>query len=304
MSTLSDHVIDARAQSHDGGPRAELRSFLQACRGRISPEQAGLPSLDADRRRRPGLRREETALLAGVSPSYYIRLERGHAHGVSPAVVDGIARALRLDAEDRARLLDLLHALSDPARIAPLPSRSRPRVRPTIQQLLDAMPTVPALVVDGRLDVLAHNGAARFLFFPWLETGRAVNVARLVFLDASATSLFPDWDVVADNTVARLRSESGRRPLDRRLSGLVGELSTRSQEFRVRWAARAVRTRRADVVRIRHPQLGDLRLDVETLAVADGAVVVACVPPSGSPSHDALASLAAQPGAHETPPPG
>ena len=215
--------------------RAEIREFLSTRRARITPEQAGLPTYGNDRRRVPGLRREETALLIGVSPQYYIRLERGDAIGVSDSVIDGIAHALRLDEAERA--LDLLRTAGAPSRSRRRRPAATRRIRPTIQQLLDAMPAVPAVVLHGRLDVLASNALGRALF-PWLgAAGDPVNNARIVFLDPPSKSFFREWDKVANDTVALLRAEAGRDPYDKELSSLVGELSTRSEDFRVRWAA-------------------------------------------------------------------
>src|SRR3954453_22213359 len=218
-----------------GAARAEIREFLSTRRARITPEQAGLPTYGGDRRRVPGLRREEAALLVGVSPQYYIRLERGDATGVSDSVMDGIAHALRLDDAERAHLLDLFRPAGARARKRRAPASGR--VRPTIQRLVDAMPTVPAVVLSGRLDVLATNHLDRALFHTFYDTDEPVNNARIVFLDPRATTLFREWDVVANDTVALLRAEAGRDPYDRQLSALVGELSTRSDDFRVRWAA-------------------------------------------------------------------
>jgi transcriptional regulator with XRE-family HTH domain len=275
--------------------RAEIREFLSTRRARITPEQAGLPSYGGDRRRVPGLRREETALLVGVSPQYYIRLERGDAAGVSESVIEGIAHALRLDDAERAHLLDLLRTASAPSR-----ARRRRRapaadpVRPTIQRLLDAMPTVPAVVLNGRLDVLAHNRLGRALFSPLYDSGEPVNNARLVFLDPRAVSLFREWERVANDTVALLRAEAGRDPYDRQLSDLVGELSTRSEDFRVRWAAHDVRIHSTGVKRLHHPVVGDLDLPFESLPLEAGSStsLVTYLAEPGTPSEDALVLLA------------
>jgi len=275
--------------------RGEIRQFLSTRRARITPEQAGLPSYDGDRRRVPGLRREETALLVGVSPQYYIRLERGDAIGVSESVIEGIARVLRLDAAERAHLLDLFRTAGAPSRARKrrLPPAAD-RVPPTIQRLIDAMPTVPAVVLSGRLDVLATNRLGRALFSPHYDTGEPVNNARLVFLDPRARSLFRDWKIVANDTVALLRAEAGRDPYDRQLSDLVGELSTRSEDFRVRWAAHDVRIHSTGVKRLHHPIVGDLDLPFESLPLEAGATtsLVTYLAEPGTPSQDALVMLA------------
>jgi transcriptional regulator with XRE-family HTH domain len=275
--------------------RAEIREFLSTRRARITPEQAGLPSYGGERRRVPGLRREETALLVGVSPQYYIRLERGDATGVSESVIEGIANALRLDDAERTHLVDLLRTAGAPSRAK---KRRRPPaddpVRPTIQRLLDSMPTVPAVVLNSRLDVLSHNPLGRALFSPLYDTGEPVNNARLVFLDPRAISLFRDWETVADDTVALLRAEAGRDPYDRRLSNLVGELSTRSEDFRLRWAAHDVRIHSTGVKRLRHPIVGDLDLPFESLPLEAGATtsLVTYLAEPGSPTQDSLVLLA------------
>lgn len=274
--------------------RAEIREFLSTRRARITPEQAGLPSYGGDRRRVPGLRREEAALLVGVSPQYYVRLERGDATGVSEGVVDGIAHALRLDDAERAHLLDLFRTASAPARAARRRMPKGDRIRPTVQRLLDAMPVVPAVVLSGRLDVLATNQLGRALFHPFYDTAEPVNNARLVFLEPRATTLFRDWEVVANDTVALLRAEAGRDPYDRQLSDLVGELSTRSDDFRVRWAAHDVRIHSTGVKRLHHPVVGDLDLPFESMPLEVGGTtsVVTYLAEPGTPSHDALALLA------------
>lgn len=274
--------------------RAEIREFLSSRRARITPAEAGLPTYGGERRRVPGLRREETALLVGVSPQYYVRLERGDATGVSESVIDGIAHALRLDDAERAHLLDLLRTAGAPARSRRRRAPAATRVRPTIQRLVDAMPTVPAVVLNGRLDVVALNALGRALFAPWYDGQEPVNNARLVFLDPRARDFFRDWHLVANDTVALLRAEAGRDPYDRDLTDLVGELSTRSEDFRVRWAAHDVRIHNVGVKKVHHPVVGDLDLPFESLPLEAGSTtnLVTYLPEPGSPSQDALALLA------------
>ena len=275
--------------------RAEIREFLSTRRARITPEQAGLPTYGGDRRRVPGLRREEVALLAGVSPQYYIRLERGDATGISESVVDGITHALRLDEAERAHLLNLLRTAGTPTRTRRRRSAVAQQVRPTIQRLLDSMHATPALVLNGRLDVITANALGRALFHPaYADPAGTPNTARFVFLDPQARSFFREWDTVANDTVAILRAEAGRDPLDRELSDLVGQLSTRSEEFRVRWAAHDVRLHNTGVKLLHHPVVGDLDLPFESLPLSAGSSwsLLAYTPEPDSAAQDALALLA------------
>jgi transcriptional regulator with XRE-family HTH domain len=276
-----------------GDVRGQIREFLSTRRARISPGQAGLPVYGGDRRRVPGLRRDEVAVLAGISSEYYIRLERGNATGVSDSVIDGIAHALVLDEAERAHLLALIRtaATTRPPRRRPVPQR----VRPTVQRVLDSMSGTPAFMLNGRLDILTANQLGYALFSPvYADPVRPPNTARFIFLDPHAGGFFRDWDMVANDTVALLRAEAGRDPYDRQLSDLIGELSTRSEEFRVRWAAHHVRIHTTGVKLIHHPVVGDLELAFESfpLGADPSQSLLTYTAEPGSPSQDALSLLA------------
>jgi transcriptional regulator with XRE-family HTH domain len=244
--------------------KGEIREFLTSRRGRLTPAQVGLTSYGP--RRVPGLRREEVAVLAGVSVPYYTRLERGNLSGVSESVLEALGRALQLDEAERAHLFDLARA-AQPA----TPRRRRRKqqqVRPSVQRLIEAMTGAPALVQNGR--------------------------ARFVFLSPRAPDFYRDWDRAANDTVAILRTEAGRDPYDRDLSDLVGELSTQSEEFRTRWAAHNVRIHRTGGKDLHHPVVGDLSLTYEMLEVAadSGLAIVTYTAEPGSRSAEALDLLA------------
>ena len=290
------------AESRDvrGDVRGEIREFLSTRRAKITPVQAGLPVYGGDRRRVSGLRRDEVALLAGISSQYYTRLERGNATGVSESVIDGIARALQLDEAERSHLLDLIRAASTtraPRRPAPK------RVRSTVQRVLDSMIGTPAFMLNARLDILAANQLGFALFSPiYADPVRPANSARFVFLDAHAAEFYRDWNRVANDTVALLHAEAGRHPYDRRLSDLIGELSTRSDEFRGRWAAHDVQIHTTGVKLIHHPVVGDLDLSFESFPLAadpSQSLLVYTAEP-GSPSQDALRLLASWAATTET----
>jgi transcriptional regulator with XRE-family HTH domain len=271
--------------------RSEVRDFLASRRARITPEQAGLPAFGPNRRV-TGLRREEVALLAGVSVDYYTRLERGNLNGVSASVLEALAGALQLDEAERAHLFDLAHAASATTR-SPRPGKQR--VRPGVQRILDAMTGVPAYVRNGRRDVLAANRLGYALYSEaYVDPARPVNIARFVFLNPRARTFFVNWERAANDTVAILRIEAGRSPYDQGLTNLVGELSTRSEEFRTRWAAHNVRFHRTGFKDVHHPVVGDLHLAFEALDLpADpGLSLVVYTAEPGSASQDALSLLA------------
>jgi transcriptional regulator with XRE-family HTH domain len=273
----------------------DIREFLVSRRAKVTPEQAGLPAYGRNRRV-TGLRREEAAMLAGISVEYYTRLERGSTAGASDEVLEGISRALQLDEAERAHLFDLVRAATSAARRRP----SREQVRPVIQQVLDAMPQTPAYVRNGRLDLLASNPVGAALYSPVLDSPVVVgssgppNSARYLFLDPRAAEFFCDWDTIANDAVAILRAEAGRDPYDKRLTDLIGELSTRSEEFRVRWAAHNVKLHRSGTKHFHHPVVGDLTFAFEAfdLAADPGQRMLVYTVEKGSTSHDALNLLA------------
>jgi transcriptional regulator with XRE-family HTH domain len=274
--------------------RSEVREFLASRRAKLSPEQAGLGGLHSGHRRVPGLRREEVALLAGVSVEYYARLERGSLGGVSESVLDALAGALQLDEAERQHLYDLARTAGATPRTTRR-RRTSDDVRPSVVAMLESMTEAPAFVRNGRLDLLAVNRLARALFAPaFAAEARPVNLARFVFLDPAARSFHPNWAHSANTTVALLRTEAGRDPYNRNLTDLVGELSTRSDEFRTRWAAHDVRLHHSGVKHFHHPEVGALELNFEAMPLpADpGLTLTAYNAAPGTPSYDGLRLLA------------
>jgi transcriptional regulator with XRE-family HTH domain len=269
--------------------RAEVRDFLTTRRARITPEAAGLPTY-GEQRRVPGLRRTEVAQLAGMSIEYYTRLERGNLAGVSEPVLNSLARALSLDDAEREHLFDLARAASTSART---PRRTGSRaVRPSIYRILDAL-TAPAYLRNRRFDILAANQLCFALYADVLTPeSLPMNLARFMFLDRRAEEVYLDWDDVADDTVAALRIEAGRNPLDRKLSDLVGELATRSDAFRARWARHNVRHHRTSAKQIHNPVVGDLTLTGDALELpGEDLILITYTAPADSPAQEQLGFL-------------
>lgn len=270
----------------------DVSEFLRSRRAKVTPEQVNL--IVGGNRRVPGLRREEVATLASVSVDYYARLERGNLSGVSDEVLDAVAHALRLDEAETAHLFALARAAQ------PGPARRRrsvkqPELRPSLQRLMDAITGAPTLLQDDRMDVIATNPLGRALYAPVLaDPVRPANMARFMFLNPDARIFFPEWEQTASDIVATLRGSAGRRPHDRSLSDLVGELVTRSEEFRTRWAAHNVRFHRTGLKRIAHPVVGELALAYEAMELPanPGWTMYAYTAEPGSASEERLKLLA------------
>lgn len=276
--------------------RDEIKDFLRTRRARLTPAEAGLTAF-ASNRRVPGLKRSEVADLAGVSVEYYAQLERGNLAGVSDSVLGSLARALQLDEAETAHLADLAREAVPGARRLRKPTPGQ--IRPSVQRLLDLIgQTVPVIVNNGRLDLVAANTLGQALFSPVYATphpaGVPANHARFTFLDDRARDFWIDWERAADDSVSQLRTEAGRDPYDRALTDLVGELSTQSPPFRTRWAAHNVRLHRTGRKHFRHPVVGELHLDFEVLDLpADpGLTLITFTSPAGSPDEDAIRMLA------------
>lgn len=271
--------------------RAEVRKFLGSRRARITPGQAGLPAYGGNRRVK-GLRREEVAMLAGVSVDYYVRMERGNLAGVSESVLDALVAALQLDEAER----DHLFALARTAGPGRGPRKTAPNsVRPAVQQVLDAISDAPAWVRNGRHDIVATNRLARALYSPVLDDPRRpANTTRFVYLDPAAREFFVDWDRIANDAAAMLRLEAGHNPHDQALIELVGELSTQSEIFRQRWASHDVQFHRSGQKRLRHPIVGQLDLNYESMELPSepGLTLNVYTAAPDSPTADGLKMLA------------
>jgi transcriptional regulator with XRE-family HTH domain len=275
------------------GNNQELADFLRRARGSVDPERTGLPP-DGRVRRVPGLRREEVAQLAGVSTDYYTRLEQGRPIVPSPSVVDGIARALDLGEAAREHLHHL---------IAAGVKTHGPQVRPTrvqrprhgVLQFMEALDGIPAMLLGRRTDVLATNALARALLADFdAMPAKDRNYARWMFMSPQARELLVDWDVQARVAVENLRLDAGREPDDAAMQALVGELTIASPEFAAWWQEHRVFQRTHGDKRFRHPIVGDLTLQYESLSLpGDGSqTLFTYTAEPGTASHDALALLA------------
>ncbi|MFJ6548069.1 helix-turn-helix domain-containing protein [Microbacterium sp. NPDC091676] len=265
--------------------RADIRDFLATRRAKLTPAQVGLPT--SARRRVPGLRREEVAVLAGVSTEWYTRLEKGHIAGVSSDVLDAVAEALRLDDDERTYLLDLAQA-AKPAHRRPARRREAP-LPPHVLWMLDSITLSAAFVRNGRLDVIGSNTLGRALHAPMFESATSTdgvpNFARFHFLDEASRDFYVDWESGAAATVALLRAEAGRDPQDKALRELIGELSTASPEFSGFWAAHDIRIRHEGTKRLQHPQVGLVELTYQSVFL-----------PAGTRTRNDLSFYTAEPG--------
>ncbi len=286
----SDRILDFM----DG--QGQLGDFLQARRAQVQPEQIGLATY-GERRRVPGLRREELAQLAGVSASYYARLEQGVSLNASAEILDAIARALGLDETETAHL----HALANVRKRRTAVRRPPPeRVTAATFQLLSALGQTPAIVTGRRSDVLAWNRMGHALFAGHLPVdglqrpGERSNMARLVFLDAHTRELYADWPSKARAVVGNLRLTVAQHPNDPLLAALIGELTMKSSEFAALWADHRIQACAVAVYEMRHPLVGAVTLNQQTLLSpgANGQSIVVATAEAGSPSESAMTLLA------------
>jgi transcriptional regulator with XRE-family HTH domain len=276
--------------------RDDVRDFLTTRRERLTPEQAGVPFFGGKRRVK-GLRRQEVAMLAGMSTDYYTRLERGNLTGVSQSVLEALARALQLDEAERVHLLNLADTANTSEQAAAgRPSRrsaNRAGVRRGVQRILDTI-NAPAYARNGRTDILATNRLGRALFADACAGGATFNLARYLFLDLRSQDFYREWETVAGDCVAALRTEAGRNPYDRGLTDLIGELSTRSEHFRTWWATHNVKLHYTATKTMHHPVAGDLELTGEALLLPGdpGLTIITYTFEPASPTEQALVFLA------------
>lgn len=273
--------------------RAEVKNFLATRRARVTPGDVGLPA--GSNRRVEGLRRSEVAALAGVSVEYYTRIERGAISGASPEVLDAIAKALKLDDAERAHLFDLAHAASPVARPVRRRSSKCWCPAPSMQWMLDGFTAGPAFIRNGRMDLLAVNVLARGFYRDVYDMpGQQPNIARFTFLDERAYEFYPDWEMFAEVTVAILRTEAGRDPHNKDLHDLIGELCTRSTDFRRLWGGHNVRHHGTGSKTFKHPEVGEMTLAYEGMGLEaePGLTFTAYTTEPGSTSAERMRLLA------------
>lgn len=272
--------------------RNEVREFLMSRRARLTPEQVGLTA--SGTRRVSGLRRNEVAVIAGVSVEYYAKIERGGLAGVSDGVLEAIARALRLDDAEHEYLIELARAAqgaAEPVR------RRKPRrwtPRESLVRTLESITIGPAFVRNGRMDILATNALGSAFYDEVLDGPGRGNLARYQFLDERAHDFYPDWDAAADVVVAILRTEAARDPRDKELHDLIGELSTRSDEFRTRWGTHNVRRHGSGTKHFHHHLVGEITLSYEGMELTSepGLSFMIYTAEANSPSQERLDLLA------------
>ncbi|GAA3343043.1 helix-turn-helix transcriptional regulator [Curtobacterium pusillum] len=268
----------------------EVKEFLVSRRARVTPDQVGLPVFTDDRRV-PGLRRQEVATLAGLSTDYYTRLERGAIQGASESVLSAISGALLLSDVEREHLFDLARRVP----VVPKPSASAAstqRVRPSVQRMLDNL-AVPGVVQNQRHDLLASNLMGRALYSPHFEMNGQPNTARFIFLDPRARDYFADWPLARRMTAAMLRLSAGRDPLDEDLTALIGELATRSPQFRQDWADHDVHEHTTGRKVFNHPVVGPLEVTFDGFEMPGepGLLLVTYTVDEGTASAERLAVL-------------
>lgn len=273
--------------------QSEVRDFLMSRREKVTPDQVGLPA--GSNRRVKGLRRSEVAILAGVSVEYYTRIERGAISGVSPEILDAVSKALLLDDAERAHLFNLASAASPGARPPRRRNAKTWTPHPSLQWILDATTAGPAFIRNGRMDLLAANPLARAFYAPVYDTpGQPPNIARHMFLDEGARDFYPEWETFADVTVSILRTEAARDPHNKQLHDLIGELSTRSDEFRERWGAHDVRHHGAGFKKFHHPVVGEVTVAYEgmNLEAEPGLTLTVYAAEPGTASEERMRLLA------------
>jgi transcriptional regulator with XRE-family HTH domain len=282
------YVLSRRSAAYrdvDARPK-RVSEFLKTRRARITPAQAGIREFGRTRPV-PGLKREEVAMLGGVSTEYYARLERGDLRGVSDSVLNALARALQLDEAERAHLFDLARAVGSPGRRRR--RAGQPSVRPSIARLLETMSEIPAYVRNARFDIVLANRPCLALYEGVFSLDTLpFNLARYVFLDPHANDFFGEWERVADDITAALRIEAGRSPGDPGLSQLVGDLATGSEPFATRWARHDVRFHVSSTKRLCSSLVGEIELTGDALDLGDGLTVIAYTAEPGSRAQEQL----------------